>query len=166
VIGPKQIQYMGLGSRYSLYTCTILTDRVSFRHLAEKWATTYILPHTKRRLLTSYGDTELSTIEHLILLDLLGAPRPSIRSYFIDTGWLFDAIASVESRLATSGALYHGDRKEVAEGDSFFLPRNGPQVNHGYIGDDHEPFLHKGVSVLHLIAAPFPRVWHTLQVRK
>jgi glutaminyl-peptide cyclotransferase len=32
------------------------------------------------------------------------------------------------------------------------------------MGDDHLPFLHRGVSVLHVIAEPFPRVWHTLGV--
>jgi len=33
-----------------------------------------------------------------------------------------------------------------------------------YMGDDHLPFLHRGVSVLHVIAEPFPHVWHTLGV--
>jgi hypothetical protein len=32
------------------------------------------------------------------------------------------------------------------------------------MGDDHLPFLRRGVSVLHVIAEPFPRVWHTLGV--
>ena len=37
--------------------------------------------------------------------------------------------------------------------------------NFGYgniIQDDHIPFLRKGVPVLHLIASPFPEVWHTM----
>jgi len=100
----------------------------------------------------------------MILLDLLGSPRPSIRSYFIDTSWLFDAMASAERRLARSGALSNGLQQELAPGDSFFRPRIGTQMNHGYIEDDHVPFLHKGVSVLHLIATPFPSVWHTVKV--
>ncbi|OBZ65660.1 Glutaminyl-peptide cyclotransferase-like protein [Grifola frondosa] len=65
-------------------------------------ATTYINPNTKRRLLPS-AITELATIEHLILLDLLGAPQPRIHSSFIDTAWLFDAMASAEQRLAENG---------------------------------------------------------------
>ena len=33
-----------------------------------------------------------------------------------------------------------------------------------HIEDDHVPFLTRGVNVLHVIASPFPRVWHTLAV--
>ncbi|KAH9901469.1 hypothetical protein C8Q73DRAFT_743008 [Cubamyces lactineus] len=98
------------------------------RHLAQKWSTTYISPNTKRRLLPG-SETELGTIEHLILLDLLGAPRPQIRSSF--------------KRLAESGAFTQ------EKYTSFF--------------DDHIPFLRLGVSVLHVIANPFPRVWHTIK---
>jgi len=134
------------------------------RHLAEKWATTYVQPHTKRRLM-DFGTTELSTIEHLILLDLLGASRPSIRSYYLDTAWLFDAMASVESRLGNSGAFAYGNEDGMAPGKwtSFFRPRRSSESNFGYVGDDHLPFLRRGVSVLHIIAEPFPHVWHTLK---
>jgi glutaminyl-peptide cyclotransferase len=107
--------------------------------------------------------TEIDTIEHLILLDLLGAVKPRIRSYFPDTGWLFDGLVSVEHRLTESGAFVYADEKH--NWDSFFTPRTGKEVSIGYVGDDHVPFLRKGVSVLHIIAEPFPRVWHTLGVR-
>ena len=30
-----------------------------------------------------------------------------------------------------------------------------------YIEDDHLPFLKKNVPVVHLIVAPFPKIWHT-----
>jgi glutaminyl-peptide cyclotransferase len=33
----------------------------------------------------------------------------------------------------------------------------------GYVLDDHVPFLQRGVEVLHLIPAPFPRVWHEIE---
>lgn len=139
------------------------TDSVyGARHLAGKWSTTYIVPNSKRRLLGHASLTELSTIEHIILLDLLGAPNPTIRSYFIDTAWLFDAMVSAETRLKDVGAL---DEAETTNFRSFFLPRTGSgnQYNYGYIGDDHVPFLQKGVNILHIIAYPFPRVWHTLR---
>lgn len=128
------------------------------RHLAEKWATTYIPPHPRRRLTVSA--TQLSTIEHLVLLDLLGAPAPQIRSFFLSTAWLFDALASAERRLGQAG-LFHDvwDNRQ-----SFFIPRTGQEHNGGYISDDHVPFLQRGVSILHVIASPFPRVWHTLKV--
>lgn len=110
--------------------------------------------------------TEISTVEHLILLDLLGAPQPRIRNYYLDTAWLFDAIASVEKRLGNSGAFVYGDEHSMAPDKwyPYFAPRTGHERNYGGIGDDHVPFLQKGVSILHLIANPFPRVWHTLKV--
>ncbi|KAH7908762.1 hypothetical protein BJ138DRAFT_1136942 [Hygrophoropsis aurantiaca] len=139
------------------------TDSVyGARHLAQRWSTSYIAPHSKRRLLSHGSETEISTIEHLILLDLLGAARPSVRSYFSDTAWLFDAMASAERRLAESGAFtYSGD--SATSWPSFFIPRTAHEFSAGYIGDDHVPFLHKGVNILHVIPAPFPHVWHTLK---
>ncbi|KAI0636633.1 hypothetical protein C8Q77DRAFT_1093802 [Trametes polyzona] len=133
------------------------------RHLAQKWSNTYITPNAKRRLLPA-SETELGTIEHLILLDLLGAPRPTIRSSFVDTAWLFDAMADAEERLARSGAfIYEKDGPETQEKfTSFFVKRTGV-YGFGGIEDDHIPFLRLGVSVLHVIASPFPSVWHKLQ---
>ena len=140
-------------------------DQLSFhRHLAQTWSTTYISPHSKRRLLRPSGLTEIDTIEHLILLDLLGAANPKTRSFFLDTAWLYDSMVSAEKRLGDSGAFVYGDQKN-AQWNSFFHIRTGFEDNLGYIGDDHVPFLQKGVSVLHIIAEPFPRVWHTLDVR-
>jgi len=132
------------------------------RHLAEKWSTTYILPH--RRRLSMVPTTELDGIEHLILLDLLGAPRPGIRSYFLDTAWLFDAMISAERRLGDSGAFAYGDHTNMAPGkwQSYFRPRTKSNVNFGYIGDDHIPFLQRGISILHIIPESFPLVWHRL----
>lgn len=111
--------------------------------------------------------TEISTIEHLILLDLLGAPQPMIRSYFPDTAWLFDAIASAEKRLGDAGAFVYGNENSMAPGKwyPYFLERKASDMNMaGYVEDDHMPFLKKGVNVLHLIASPFPAVWHSLKV--
>ncbi|KAG6868819.1 hypothetical protein C0993_009701 [Termitomyces sp. T159_Od127] len=136
------------------------------RHLASRWESTYSAPHEKRRLM-GLQPTELDGIEHLILLDLLGAPQPLIRSFFLDTAWLFDALISVERRLGDSGAFNYSDNQEMAPGkwSSYFRSRQDAQMNYGHIGDDHIPFLEKGVSILHLIPEPFPRVWHTLKVR-
>jgi glutaminyl-peptide cyclotransferase len=133
------------------------------RHLAEKWATTYIPPHHKRRLIGGAAQTQLSTIEHLILLDLLGAPNPSIQSYFSDTAWLFDGLVSAESRLRDSGSL-DTNLQGSKDFKSFFVQRQNNNFLAGYIGDDHVPFLSRGVSVLHVITSPFPNVWHTLKV--
>lgn len=106
--------------------------------------------------------TELDGIEHLILLDLLGAPNPSILSYFTDTAWLFDSLASAERRLYECGVLVGSEGATAFQ--SFFLPRRSNEFSHGYIADDHIPFLRKGVNVLHVIPYSFPSVWHTLRV--
>lgn len=134
------------------------------RHLAKKWSSTYIPPNAKRRYLPgSY--TELSGIEHLILLDLLGAKQPLIQSSFLDTAWLHDAMISAERRLADHGAFtYEGDTASTQDNyRSFFLPRSATMHNYGGIEDDHIPFLRSGIDVLHVISNPFPRVWHTLR---
>ncbi|KAF7666945.1 hypothetical protein LDENG_00087760 [Lucifuga dentata] len=36
-----------------------------------------------------------------------------------------------------------------------------PSLPVGHVQDDHIPFLNRGVYILHLIATPFPSVWHT-----
>ncbi|KAG8217648.1 hypothetical protein J3R82DRAFT_5801 [Butyriboletus roseoflavus] len=110
-----------------------------------------------------YGARCISPVElkHLILLDLLGAPNPSIRSYFTDTAWLFDSLASAERRLHESGVFMSLEGAVAFR--SFFVPRRGNEFSHGYIADDHTPFLRKGVNVLHVIPFPFPSVWHTLR---
>ncbi|KAL5529573.1 hypothetical protein ACEPAG_5558 [Sanghuangporus baumii] len=136
------------------------TDSVyGARHLADKWASTYLPPHSKRRLSTT--TTELASIEHLILLDLLGAKDPRVQSFFLDTAWLFDALTSSEQRLADSGAL--GLNVDVKGFRSFFVPRKDNLHNYGFISDDHAPFMQRGVSILHIITNPFPRVWHKLK---
>jgi len=122
---------------------------------------THVVPRTKRRPI-DYSMTELDGIEHLILLDLLGAPNPSIRSYFTDTAWLFDSLASAEQRLHKSGVLVGSEGG--AGFQSFFLPRRHGESRNGSIVDDYVPFLRRGVNVLHLIPLPYPGVWHTLQV--
>jgi glutaminyl-peptide cyclotransferase len=131
-----------------------------YRHLAETWSSTYLPPHSKRRLISaSTPTTPLSMIEHLVLLDLLGAPHPTVRSYYPDTAWLFDVLVNAETRLRDAGIL-----DAAALGGSFFRTRTADDVSLAYMGDDHLPFLHRGVSVLHVITEPFPNVWHALGV--
>jgi len=144
---------------------TATDSKYGSRHLAEKWENTYVVPHPARRL--NMPRTVLSTIEHLILLDLLGAPNPIIPSYYSSTAWLFDALISIESRLEQSGHL-KTNKESVPAGqvrafNSFFKPRQKAIESHLWIDDDHMPFLHKGVSTLHIIPSTFPKVWHTLK---
>jgi glutaminyl-peptide cyclotransferase len=155
------------GARCVLFSLLLrLTLSVRSRHLADKWANTYLLPHPKRRLLFPSGYTQLSTIEHLILLDLLGAPNPLVHSFFIDTAWLFDSLITTETRLRDSGALNFGGKNENNGWRSFFVPRTSVRANQAFVLDDHIPFLNRGVNILHIIPNPFPAVWHTLQVNR
>jgi glutaminyl-peptide cyclotransferase len=143
------------------------------RHLAERWENEYVAPHPKIR--NDRAPTVLSTIEHFVLLDLLGAENPKISSYYLPTRWLFDALVSVESRVDKAGlSTVARDRNKKAStrpigekvihgrSESFFQPQGTARF--GWIEDDHTPFLQRGVSVLHVISNPFPRVWHTIKV--
>ncbi|KAG9012085.1 hypothetical protein FRB94_011781 [Tulasnella sp. JGI-2019a] len=134
------------------------------RHLAEKWASTYPDPnHQKRRLRAP--QTIIQTIDHFILLDLLGAVEPLVRSWYPPTAWLFDGLVSAETRLGEGGFFDEPDKEKWVSWSSFFEPRTAfhQQYAYGSIEDDHLPFLRRGVSVLHVISNPFPKVWHTLK---
>lgn len=109
----------------------------------------------------------------MILLDLLGSKSPLIRSYFLSTAWLFDGLVAAEHRLGQLGVFDEPKpQAQPVEGgewrgwQSFFVPRTGFDLHFGRIADDHIPFLHRGVNILHVIASPFPSVWHTIKVKK
>lgn len=108
------------------------TDSVyGARHLAEKWESTYLPDHhplTRRRY--QPVPNVLDTIEHFVLLDLLGNDVSSIPSYFRDTDWLHGRMQSADNRLRD---------KALVEGGEWFKPR--PSWNM-VIGDDHEPVCH------------------------
>ncbi|KAK6538575.1 hypothetical protein TWF694_010154 [Orbilia ellipsospora] len=121
------------------------------RHLAEKWDTTM-------NAAQSTFKTQLSSINLFVLLDLLGAPMPRVPSYFKTTHWAYQHMADLEIRLRALGLL------ESGKDHALFLPdRDKTVFMEGLmIEDDHIPFLRRGVDILHLIASPFPHVWHTM----
>ena len=117
--------------------------------------------------------TVLDTIDHLVLLDLLGSTFSRIYSYYRETDWLFAEMEGADRRLREAG-LVEVERRA----DEWF---GSAKMHNGMIGDDHVPvsvdafredesalsrfqFLERGVSVLHVISNPFPQVWHTLAV--
>ncbi|EIW66632.1 hypothetical protein TREMEDRAFT_45746 [Tremella mesenterica DSM 1558] len=125
------------------------------RHLAETWETTFLPathPLSKRRY--SPTPTILNTIDVLILLDLLGDSNPRIHSYYRDTDWLFTQMSDVDKRLRQEGLI------DVEKGEEGWFVDF--KMRKGMIGDDHAPFLERGVSILHVISNPFPKVWHNL----
>lgn len=92
---------------------------------------------------------------------MLGVAQPTIRNFFQETGWLYDAMVDVEDRLGAAGYLWNnveGDEWQTASTDrsrSFFIKRrNTFETYAGRIEDDHLPFLARGVPILHVIPVP------------
>lgn len=123
---------------------------------------------------TSTYRTPLDSIDLFVLLDLLGSADPSLPSYFKTTHWAYQRMAAVESKLRTLGQFKsspnHVSKKDSAKevrSEPTWLNEAGKKETDtwlgGYIGDDHEPFLARGVDILHMIAYPFPKVWHTME---
>ncbi|KAK5992496.1 Glutaminyl-peptide cyclotransferase [Cladobotryum mycophilum] len=122
------------------------------RALAEEWESQY---HSSM----SIYQTPLHSISLFVLLDLLGAADPIISSYFLPTHWAYKNMASLEKRMRDLGLLEAKPRQAV-------FPDVNKEIKwfgHGYIEDDHIPFMRRGVDILHLIPSPFPRVWHKME---
>jgi hypothetical protein len=67
-------------------------------------------------------------------------------------------MAKIERRLRAIGVLESDPRRP-------FLPdadKPKGDFTSGYVGDDHIPFLQRGVEVLHVIPTPFPPQWHKM----
>ena len=124
--------------------------------------------------------SEISSISLFLLLDLLGAKAPTVPSYFKTTHWAYSAMARLETRLRSlhlfkSSPNHPSKRLVSSRGDHargqtrsepLFLPESGKKESEfraAFVGDDHVPFMARGVDVLHLIPIPFPRVWHEIE---
>ncbi|XP_067931788.1 glutaminyl-peptide cyclotransferase-like [Watersipora subatra] len=142
--GDVSLRFLFLDGEEAFKEWTDTDSIYGARHLADKWHTT---PHPY-----DSSSTILDGIDAFVLLDLIGARNPKFRDFFEDTTKLFKRLRSIESKLHKAGLLE--DHK--SENDYFQSTRY-----YGGIEDDHIPFLHKGVPILHLISAPFPSVWHT-----
>lgn len=122
-----------------------------FRALAESWEA---VVHPD-----SVYKSPLSSISLFLLIDLLGAPNPRIPSYFPSTHWAYKKMAKIEHRMRELDVL------ETKPKHPFLTDKNKKKVgfNHGYVLDDHVPFLERGVEILHIIPTPFPDVWHKME---
>lgn len=104
-------------------------------HLASRWESTFLPPthpyHSfalhKRRM--DPTPTVLSTIEHLVLLDLLGSAGPTIMQWYRETGWLFGEMKRADERLRKGGLVERGT------GGEWFSPLSFQ----GTIEDDQVP---------------------------
>lgn len=73
-------------------------------------------------------------------------------------------MVDTEKRLGDGGFFLSSNNQLASDWKSWFLPRKGDEEVF-VIDDDHMPFVRKGVPAFHVIAAPFPPVWHKLSVR-
>lgn len=99
----------------------------------------------------------LSTIHLFVLLDLLGSRNPKVPSYYKITHWAYTKMADLEKRLRDQ-SLFMSSRSTWF----YDLDKSNDRWMGGMIGDDHVPFMARGVDVLHLIPSPFPPVWHKM----
>jgi glutaminyl-peptide cyclotransferase len=102
------------------------------RHLASTWGDTFLPPThplTRRRL--SPQPTILNTIDHLVLLDLLGNSHSRIYSYYRETDWLHGLMGSADERLRAQGLV------EVDQGEEGWF--GSARMHKGMIEDDHIP---------------------------
>lgn len=99
----------------------------------------------------------LSSIHLFVLLDLLGSRNPKVPSYFKVTHWAYKKMADLEKR-------FRDDALFSSSGSTWFydLDKSNDRWLGGMVGDDHVPFMARGVDVLHLIPSPFPPVWHQI----
>lgn len=101
-------------------------------------------------------NNELERIQEFVLLDLLGAKKPSFYSFYPETDHLYGSMLRIESKLNTLGLMDMTGSSRLRSTTNYF--KN--QRSFGMIEDDHVPFFRRGVKILHLITSPFPSVWH------
>ena len=120
----------------------------------------------------------ISSIQLFVLLDLLGSSKAKVPSYYKTTHWAYKHMAQLEDRLrqhflfssspnrpstrnTAKEALAHEKAKRAESKWLYDLDKSNDRWQGGGIGDDHLPFMARGVDVLHIIPSPFPPVWHT-----
>lgn len=146
------VQILLLDGEEAFVSWTDTDSLYGARSLAETW-------ENQPTMAMADFPNRLNQISLFVLLDLLGAADPQIPSYFLPTHWAYQAMATVEQRMRDLGLL----ESQPAQP---FLPdseKAASRFTRSWVGDDHVPFMERGVPVLHLIPSPFPRVWHTMQ---
>lgn len=122
----------------------------------EEWSATDSIYGARNLAARWESESKLGLIDMFVLLDLLGAKNPSISSFYENTDWAHKKLKELEKNLRKLKLT-----KYKRSQDSWF-PRPGRFFLGGQLGDDHEPFLQRGVPVLHVIPLPFPETWHEL----
>jgi len=124
------------------------------RHLATQWASTQYQYQGEEGICQEGSATELDRVDMFLLLDLLGAPSPSFRRYTQFNTSLYDLATSVEIAV---------NKLPCTKASGMFTRWDASYM----IQDDQVPFYNAGLRrILHMIASPFPSVWHTLRDNK
>ncbi|KAB5570273.1 glutaminyl-peptide cyclotransferase [Coniochaeta sp. 2T2.1] len=145
------VQILLLDGEEAFFQWTDFDSLYGARALAQTWESTL------HPALATYRNP-LSQISAFVLLDLLGAAKPHIPSFFQTTHWAYKNMAHIEDRMRKLMLL-------ETQPNQPFLPeaeKKAEQFGAGHVEDDHIPFMRRGVPILHLIPTPFPRVWHTI----
>jgi len=125
------------------------------RHLASLWNSTSYTVKPNLGFCQRKSRTELDRIDSFVLLDLIGAKSPKFWHYSDFEGSLYDLMRFSEDKMRLT--------RPGCNLDKVMASKSGRPSRQRSIQDDHIPFLKLGISrILHLIAAPFPAVWHTL----
>lgn len=133
------------------------------RHLAARWEEEDVLKKIVSWdwLCIPFSIWCFNLQDLFVLLDLLGLPDPTFYSFFGETEHWHSHMINVEQRIAQTGQMPNyensGITNRIAKG--YFQD----QAIRSGIEDDHIPFLHRGVPILHVIPLPFPDEWHTMQ---
>lgn len=122
------------------------------RSLALEWENTF-------NPAMSHYKNPLEQISMFVLLDLLGSAEPKVPSYFQSTHWAYKAMADIEKRMRDLNLLESKPKMPFL----YDINKVNQMFGRSGIGDDHVPFMMKGVNILHMIPSPFPDVWHTTQ---
>jgi glutaminyl-peptide cyclotransferase len=158
------------------------TDSVyGSRHLSQLWANISLdaadvkapakslqpkKPSAKR-----VPDDGLANISLFWLLDLIGAPSPTIYNYYLDvpaSNAAFRSMTVLEKRLTTRRLLHYplDEAARPLSTDDDPQPPSPPYFNTAqlqrrmFIDDDHRHFLERNVPIFHAIPVPYPAVWH------
>lgn len=150
----KGVQVVLLDGEESFVGWTGTDNTYGARSLAEEWDADY------HPAMSTYRN-KLESIELFVLLDLLGAPNPSIPSYFKTTHWAYQNMARLERRLRGLGLFKSNEATWLPQGDK--EAHTSAQFPSYIMQDDHIPFMARGVEVLHLIPSQYPSVWHRIE---
>lgn len=161
----KGVQILLLDGEEAFVSWTDTDSLYGARALAEEWEQTF---HAASSTYKNF----LSSIDLFVLLDLLGDKNPTIPSYYLTSHWAYRAMAALEERLRGvkrfKSARDHPSKaakaahKQVRQERPWFYEKDKTQFYPAMIGDDHVPFMARGVEVLHLIPSPFPPQWHKI----